>query len=101
MTVRELIPEDLSKCQAIIEGLPDYFTEDVPEKVQRDVQHHRGWVVTRGDEIEGFAIVDRRSVRAAEVLWMAMRHDRRHQGLGTTLLNHVLQALAGGVPDPV
>jgi ribosomal protein S18 acetylase RimI-like enzyme len=98
MAVRPMTAEDLEQCQAIVRGLPDYFTDDVPQKVERDLDAHQGWVVTENESVVGFAIVDRRSHLAAEVLWIAVRADRRHSGLGTTLLDHVLQALgADGV----
>jgi GNAT superfamily N-acetyltransferase len=77
-----------------VRGLPDYFTTDVPEKIARDAGRHGGWVITDHEALAGFAIVERRSVGAAEVLWMAVRGDRRRRGLGSTLLNHVLEALA-------
>jgi len=92
--VRHLTPEDLSQCQEIVRGLPDYFTEDVPETIREAVRAHHGWVVTEDGIVVGFAIVDRRSPLAAEVLWMAVRADHRHQGLGSRLLDHVLQVLS-------
>lgn len=85
--------DDLSNCQAIILSLPDYFTADVPDKIAHDLHAHGGWVVTDQDTISGFAIVQKRSPRAAEILWMAVHADRRHRGLGGALLDHVLRAL--------
>jgi GNAT superfamily N-acetyltransferase len=91
--VRPVTAKDLGECQAIVRGLPDYFTTDVPEKISRDARLHGGWVITEDEAVAGFAIVERRFTGAAEVLWMAVRADRRRRGLGSTLLNHVLQAL--------
>lgn len=93
MSVRPLATEDLGECQTIVRGLPDYFTGDVPEKISRDARLHRGWVITDDEAIAGFAIVERRSTRAAEVLWLAVRADRRRRGLGSTLVDHLLEAL--------
>lgn len=96
--VRPLAAEDLGECQAIVRGLPDYFTTDVPEKISKDGRLHGGWVIIDDGAVAGFAIVERRSTRAAEVLWMAVREDRRGRRLGGTLLDHVLDALgADGV----
>jgi GNAT superfamily N-acetyltransferase len=98
MAVRPITAGDLEQCQAIVRGLPDYFTDDVPEKVGHDLDAHQGWVVTENDGVAAFAVVDRRSQLAAEILWIAVRADRRRSRLGTTLLDHVLQALgADGV----
>ncbi len=94
MRIRPVGPDDLEVCQAIVRGLPDFFTEDVPEKIANDLDAHHGWVITKDDGVVGFAVVDYRSSRAAEVLWMAVRHDQRNQGVGATLLEHVLGALA-------
>jgi len=93
MAVRHLTGKDLEECQTIVRGLPDYFTDDVPEKLERDIGAHQGWVVTEDDSVVGFVVVDRRSSRTAEILWIAVRADRRHGGLGTSLLEHVLHAL--------
>ena len=93
MPVRPLAAEDLGACQAIVRGLPDYFTSDVPANVARDAGLHGGWVITDGAAVAGFALVERRSTGVAEVLWMAVRADRRRRGLGSTLLNEVLATL--------
>jgi GNAT superfamily N-acetyltransferase len=94
MAVRPMTAEDVAPCQAIVLGLPDYFTDDVPQKLRHDLDAHQGWVITENDSVVGFVIVDRRSHRAAEILWMAVHADRRRCGLGSKLLNDVLQSLA-------
>ena len=77
-------------------GLPDHFTDDVPEKVAADLRSHSAWVVTEGDTLVGFAIVDRRSPRAAEILWIAVAAAMRGGGVGTLLLDQVMRDLAEG-----
>jgi GNAT superfamily N-acetyltransferase len=94
MRVRPVAPDDLEACQTIVRGLPDFFTDDVPDKVTNDLDAHHGWVITKDDGVVGFAVVEYRSSRAAEILWIAVRHDQRNQGVGATLLEHVLGALA-------
>jgi GNAT superfamily N-acetyltransferase len=96
--VRPARPGDVPACQAIVRGLPDFFTPDVPEKVAADLASHESWVVGDGDEVLGFAVVDRRSARAVEILWAAVAADRRGAGLGTRLIEAVAPELeAGGV----
>ena len=90
------MPADAGDCVAIIQGLPDYFTDDVPEKVAADLRSHAAWVVTDGGPPVGFAIVDRRSPRAAEILWMAVAAAVRGRGVGTLLLDRVMLELADG-----
>jgi GNAT superfamily N-acetyltransferase len=96
VTVRPSIPTDGAAIDAIIRGSPDFFTPDVPDRVAAELTHHESWVVADGDEVVGFAVVDRRSPRAAEVTWAAVRADRRGGGLGTRLLDAVLAELAAG-----
>jgi ribosomal protein S18 acetylase RimI-like enzyme len=78
----------------IIRGLPDYFTDDVAEKVNMDAPNNDGWVLVDSDNVVGFALVKRRSAAGAEILWMAIDSNRRGMGEGTILLNHVLDDLA-------
>jgi GNAT superfamily N-acetyltransferase len=83
---------------AIVAGLPDYFTDDVPAKVRADLSDHGGWVIDDAGRPGGFVIVERRDVRAAEILWAAVDADRRRRGLGTRLVDHALDELgADGV----
>ena len=44
--VRRFAAGDAPAAVAIIRGLPDYFTDDVPAKVERDAVSHEAWVVT-------------------------------------------------------
>lgn len=96
VTVRPATPADVAGCQAVVRGLPDYFTPDVPDTVAADMAHHESWVVTAGEEVVGFAVVDRRSPRAVELLWAAVAAGRRGWGLGTRLVEAVLAELAAG-----
>jgi GNAT superfamily N-acetyltransferase len=97
-SVRAAIAQDADACVAIIDGLPDYFTDDVPGKVRRDLRDHGGWVIEDADAVVGLVIPERRGTRAAEILWAAVAADHRGAGLGTALVDHVLDALgADGV----
>jgi GNAT superfamily N-acetyltransferase len=91
--VRAARPDDLDACLEIIDALPDFFTDDVPDKVRRDLERHHGWVLVDAGEIVGFLIVHRRSPQAAEILWIAVEPARRRAGRGTQLLTHVLGVL--------
>ena len=93
MEVRGARSDDLERCLEIIHGLPDFFTDDVPAKVRDDLERHDGWVVAEGEEVVGFAVVDRRSSEAAEILWIAVQSHRRRGGCGTRLLDEVLGEL--------
>jgi GNAT superfamily N-acetyltransferase len=85
---------DASACTKIVAGLPDYFTDDVSERVRHDLARHQGWVLEDGDSVVGFVIVERRSPLAAEVLWAAVAPARLGCGLGTELVETVLDELS-------
>jgi GNAT superfamily N-acetyltransferase len=92
--VRRFEAGDAPAVAAIIRGLPDYFTDDVPGKAERDATSHEAWVMTDAGTVAGFAIAARRPPAGAEILWMAVDAARRGRGHGTTLLGYVLDSLA-------
>ena len=94
VSVRAATAQDAVTCAAIVAGLPDFFTDDVPDKVQDDLREHGGWVIDDAGGAVGFAIVERRGTRAAEILWIAIAAAGRGAGLGTRLVNHVLDELS-------
>ena len=91
--MRGIRPEDLKPCLEIVRALPDFFTEDVPDRVRRDLARHDGWVTLDGERVVGFVVVDRRSPRAAEILWIAVEPGRRNAGFGSRLLDDVFATL--------
>jgi hypothetical protein len=68
--VRSYRPGDLDACLGIVRGLPEFFTAEALEAIRSDLGRHRGWVAGEG-EVVGFAVVERRSVAVAEILWAA------------------------------
>ena len=93
-SVRGAVSQDAAACVEVVLGLPDHFTDDVPEKVQSDLREHGGWVIEDAGDVVGFVIVERRGARAAEILWAAVAADRRGGGLGRRLIDHALDELA-------
>lgn len=94
IAVRRFAAGDAPAAVAIIRGLPDYFTGDVPAKVERDAAGHEAWVLTDSGAVVGIAIAARKAPGGAEILWMAVDAPRRGRGHGTRLLGHVLDRLA-------
>lgn len=94
LAIRGLTAEDVPAITAIVQGLPDYFTSDVPEKLGHDAVSHGGWVLVDSGAVVGFVLAARKSARGAEVLWIAIDSSRRGHGHGTFLLNRVLADLA-------
>ena len=91
--VRPFQAGDALAATAIVRGLPDYFTEDVPGKVEHDAASHQAWVITDSGTVAGFAIAARKSPAGAEILWIAVDAARRGRGHGTRLLGRVLDHL--------
>ncbi len=92
--VRAATSRDVSACMEIVSRLPDHFTSDVPRKVEADLRDHDGWVITEADAVVAFAVAERRSDRAAEILWIAVEADRRGDGIGTLLVDRLIGELA-------
>ena len=93
---REVRPGSRSDIDAILEivaTLPEYFSADAPDQVWRDASEHLTWVVAEHERVVGFAIVARRGVRAAEILWAAVTADRRRERLGTLLVDGLMADL--------
>jgi ribosomal protein S18 acetylase RimI-like enzyme len=93
MQVREARDGDVERCLEIVRALEDHFTDDVPERVRRDLDAHGGWVVLSAGTLVGFMVVERRGPRAAEILWIAVEPARRNGGLGSRLLEEALAEL--------
>jgi ribosomal protein S18 acetylase RimI-like enzyme len=93
-SVRVAAAQDAVMCAEIVADLPDFFTDDVPGKVQIDLREHGGWVIDDAGDVVGFVIVERRGARAAEILWAAVAADRRGEGLGSRLIDHALAELS-------
>ncbi len=96
VTVRCSTARDIERCVAIVEGLPDYFTDDVPAKVERDLGAHSGWVAVGPERVVGFAVADRRSTLAAEILWIAVEEAERGHGVGSALIDYLVSELSDG-----
>src|SRR5207248_7153088 len=92
--VRPFQAGDAPAATAIVRGLPDYFTEDVPGKVEHDAASHEAWVISDSGTVAGFAVAARKSPAGAEILWIAVDAARRGRGHGTKLLGHILDYLA-------
>jgi ribosomal protein S18 acetylase RimI-like enzyme len=92
--VRRLAAGETPALAAIVRRLPEYFTDDVPGKVEHDAASHGTWVITDDGTIAGFVIAARKSPGGAEILWIAVDAPRRGRGHGTRLLSNVMDDLA-------
>src|SRR5690348_18414341 len=88
LAVRRLTAEDAPAVTTIIQGLPEYFTDDVPAQAERDAASHEAWVISDSGMVAGFVVAARKSPAGAEILWIGVDAARRGRGLGTKLLGH-------------
>jgi len=78
--IRRIAAGEAPALAAIVRGLPGYFTDDVPGKVEHDAASHEAWVITVDGTITGFVIAARKSPGGAEILWIAADASRRGHG---------------------
>jgi GNAT superfamily N-acetyltransferase len=87
-------------CLAIARALPDYFTADAVSQMRRDLAEHTVYVsedhAGLAEAVAGFAVVERKSVVVAELLWMAVHPARQGQGHGARLLAAIVERLRAG-----
>jgi GNAT superfamily N-acetyltransferase len=92
--VRPLAPTDAEACDAIILGHPDFFGhEGGRADCARAVRSQAGRVAVEAGEVLGFATWEPRTDAAAEITWMAVARARRHQGVGTAIVEALVQEL--------
>jgi GNAT superfamily N-acetyltransferase len=92
--IRNLDPaRDAEACDAIIQGLPDYF--GIPEanaECARAVREEPGAVAELGGEVVGFLTWETAGP-SAEITWMAVRSDERGRGHGRALITALVELL--------
>jgi len=92
--IRALRPEDAPACDAIISSLPYHFAVVAGRtECAAAVRSERGLVVEEDGTVVAFLTFVERFDVAAEVTWMAVRADRRRNGLGSRLLDRLSEIL--------
>jgi ribosomal protein S18 acetylase RimI-like enzyme len=90
ITVRPLEPRDAASCDAIVTTLPYHFGNAAGRAQCADaVRSQRGFVVDDDGDVVGFLTFEPQFDDAMEITWMAVRADRRREGLGRTLVDRV------------
>lgn len=83
-------------CLEIVRDLPDYFDESDFEELERELrtQDRTLYFAEKAGEVSGFALVERRGERIAEICWLAVGPEFRGQGVGSALVEDVFEAFA-------
>ena len=87
---------DARECDAIVSGLPAWFgNADGIAECAIAVRAHDGLVAVERGEVVGFVTFEPRSRAGWEIMWMAVRADRRARGVGSSLV----EELGSVLPD--
>ena len=90
--IRARDPErDAEACDAVLATLPYHFGDvDGQRECAHAVRTQRGWVAVDGatGEVIGFiTVAPRLGGGSCEITWLAVRQDRRRQGIGKQLVD--------------
>jgi ribosomal protein S18 acetylase RimI-like enzyme len=92
--LRALRADDAASCDEVIRSLPYHFAlETGREECARAVRSEEGLVAVDGGELVAFLTWVPRFDEAVEITWMAVRDDRRRAGIGTLLVDRLLDEL--------
>jgi ribosomal protein S18 acetylase RimI-like enzyme len=93
--IRPLTPADAEACDAVVLTLPYHFGNDAGRaECARAVRAQDGLVALEEAEVVGFLTLERHDPRSAEITWMAVRADRRRQGVGRRLIEQAIDDLS-------
>lgn len=96
VAIRQLVVSDDEACDAIVASLPYHFgDEEGRRECAAAIRAQRGLVAQDGGEVVGFLTLEPRFEDCLEVTWMAVRADRRRQGIGRALLDRVASDARG------
>jgi GNAT superfamily N-acetyltransferase len=96
--IRRLDPSlDADACDSIVQGLPAWFGDaDGIARCARAVRTQDGLVAVEDGEIVAFITHEPLPGFEHEITWMAVRADRRRNGIGTALVAELLDRLPAG-----
>ena len=93
IAIRPLAPEDAPACDTIMRGLPHFFSHEGGLAACREaVRSQAGYVADDGGVI-GFATWEPRTPASAEITWMAVQEGQRHGGIGTAIIERLVEDL--------
>jgi GNAT superfamily N-acetyltransferase len=88
MKIHALGREEIKECLRIAGGLPEWFNERGLKRIAADILNEETAVAV-DDKVLGFVTFKKVNEWVAEILWLAVRRERRGEGTGTALVKHV------------
>ncbi len=83
--IRSLASRDIDHIIGIVEGLPEWFTDNARTSIIRDALRAPGFVIEDEGVIQGFIILEERE-SCYEILWLAVERNHHGKRYGTLLL---------------
>ncbi len=83
----------IDACLSIAKSLPQYFNERGIEMITEDLKKHLLYVAVDLGTVVGFMTILRKSQQVAEISWIAVKPGYQHQGIGSALIDHVVDDL--------
>ncbi len=82
-------------CLKIVRDLPDYFDERDSEELEHELRTRdlTLYFAEKAERVAGFALVERRGERVAEIRWLAVGPEFRGQGVGSALVAEIFEVL--------
>lgn len=95
MNIISAVPDraHIEECLAIARSLPEYFNDGGIKEMAKDLRQHKVYLSVDAGLIAGFATVQSKYDYTTELTWMAVRPVLRNRGVGTTLLNFLVEDL--------
>jgi ribosomal protein S18 acetylase RimI-like enzyme len=85
----------VNACLEIVRDLPDYFDEDDSEELESELRTRDRvlYFAEKAEKVAGFALIERRGEKVAEIRWLAVGSEFRGQGIGSALVAEVFEML--------
>ena len=84
----------IGACLSIAKSLTYYFTDEAITKMAQELPKQLLFVAIDADDFVGFAGILRKSDKVAEISWIAVKANHQHQGIGSALIDHIVQDLS-------
>ena len=85
--------EHVEACLTIARELGQYFTEEAVATMNNDIRSYPTYVAVNFDKVQGFATIQCRNDYAAEILWMAVNPENKRRGIGSALVDRIIDDL--------
>lgn len=79
----------IAACLSIAKELPQYFTEEGINTMNKDLRTHQLYTAIDSEEVVGFITVEQRSHEVSEISWMAVKPNCQRQGIGSALIDYI------------